>query len=114
MQARVDARNQLETYCYNMKNSVSDSDKLADKLEEEDKQAIDEAVSDALEWMDENSDADKEEYDEKLKEVEAGEFSTRCLQARRLPISVVHPHACSKLARQALSGHVTILNLSCG
>jgi len=71
LKEKVDSRNQLETYCYNMKNSVNDADKLADKLEEEDKQAIDEAVSDALEWMDENSDADKEEYDEKLKEVEA-------------------------------------------
>ena len=29
---RVDARNSLETYAYNMKNTVSDSDKLADKL----------------------------------------------------------------------------------
>merc|ERR1711966_140127 len=34
---RVDARNSLETYAYNMKNTVSDSDKLADKLEEDDK-----------------------------------------------------------------------------
>ena len=33
LKEKVDARNQLETYCYNMKNSISDSDKLADKLE---------------------------------------------------------------------------------
>merc|ERR550514_2522665 len=37
LKEKVDARNQLETYCYNMKNSISDSDKLADKLEEGDK-----------------------------------------------------------------------------
>mmetsp|Transcript_2991 Transcript_2991/g.4003 ORF Transcript_2991/g.4003 Transcript_2991/m.4003 type:complete len:543 (+) Transcript_2991:591-2219(+) len=70
LKEKVDARNQLETYCYNMKNSVSDADKLADKLEEEDKTSIEEAVTEALEWMDDNPNADKEEYDEKLKEVE--------------------------------------------
>lgn len=70
LKEKVDARNQLETYCYNMKNSIGDSDKLADKLEEEDKAAVDEAVSEALEWLDDNPSADKEEYEEKLKEVE--------------------------------------------
>jgi len=70
LKEKVDARNQLETYCYNMKNSISDSDKLADKLEEEDKTTVEEAVTDALEWLDDNQNAEKEEYEEKLKEVE--------------------------------------------
>jgi len=70
LKEKVDARNQLETYCYNMKNSISDSDKLADKLEEEDKTAVEEAVTEALEWLDDNPAAEKEEYEEKLKEVE--------------------------------------------
>ena len=67
---RVDARNSLETYAYNMKNTISDSDKLADKLEEDDKSSIEEAIKDVLEWLDDNQDAEKEEYEEKLKEVE--------------------------------------------
>eukprot|EP00976_Prorocentrum_cordatum_P083538 1185299-Prorocentrum_minimum.AAC.3 len=70
LKEKVDARNQLETYCYNMKNSISDADKLADKLEEEDKTAVEEAVTEALEWLDDNPAAEKEEYEEKLKEVE--------------------------------------------
>jgi len=37
---RIDSRNSLETYAYNMKNTVSDSDKLGDKLEESDKSTI--------------------------------------------------------------------------
>ena len=41
---RIDARNQLETYLYNMRNTISDSDKLADKLEADDKEAIETAV----------------------------------------------------------------------
>lgn len=67
---RVDARNQLETYVYNMKNTVSDKDKLGDKIEEEDKETIEGAVKEALEWLDDNQAAEKEEYEEKLKEVE--------------------------------------------
>jgi heat shock protein 5 len=68
---KIDARNQLETYVYNMKNQVSDKDKLADKLEGEEKEKVEEAVKEALEWLDDNQSAEKEDYEEKLKEVEA-------------------------------------------
>jgi heat shock protein 5 len=67
---RIDSRNSLETYAYNMKNTVSDSDKLGDKLEESDKSTIQDAVKEVLEWLDENQEADTEEYEEKLKEIE--------------------------------------------
>lgn len=68
---RIDARNGLETYIYNMKNQVSEKDKLADKLESDEKEKIETAVKEALEWLDDNQSAEKEEYEEKLKEVEA-------------------------------------------
>ena len=68
---KIDARNSLETYVYNMKNQVSDKDKLSDKLELDEKEKIEMAVKEALEWMDDNQSAEKEDYDEKLKEVEA-------------------------------------------
>ncbi|KAB1201145.1 Luminal-binding protein 5 [Morella rubra] len=68
---RIDARNSLETYVYNMKNQVSDKDKLADKLESDEKDKIETAVKEALEWLDDNQSAEKEDYEEKLKEVEA-------------------------------------------
>jgi heat shock protein 5 len=45
-----------------MKNTVSDSDKLGDKLEESDKSTIQDAVKEVLEWLDENQEADTEEY----------------------------------------------------
>jgi len=67
---RIDARNSLETYAYNMKNTINDADKLADKLEEDDKSTIDSAIKEVLEWLDENQAAEKEDYEEKLKEVE--------------------------------------------
>ena len=68
---KIDSRNSLETYIYNMKNQINDKDKLADKLETEEKEKIDTAVKEALEWLDDNQSAEKEDYDEKLKEVEA-------------------------------------------
>merc|ERR1711906_62740 len=58
MKGKVDARNALEGYAYNMKNQINDSD----KLEEEDKTTVEEAVTDALEWLDDNQNAEKEEY----------------------------------------------------
>ncbi|KAJ6881400.1 luminal-binding protein 5-like [Populus alba x Populus x berolinensis] len=68
---KIDARNSLETYAYNMKNQVNDKDKLADKLEADEKEKIETAVKEALEWLDDNQSAEKEDYEEKLKEVEA-------------------------------------------
>lgn len=68
---RIDARNGLETYVYNMKNTINDKDKLADKIDSDDKEKIDAALKEALEWLDENQSAEKEDYEEKLKEVES-------------------------------------------
>ncbi|KAL2550806.1 Mediator of RNA polymerase II transcription subunit 37f [Forsythia ovata] len=68
---RIDARNSLETYIYNMKNQINDKDKLADKLESDEKEKIETATKEALEWLDDNQTAEKEDYEEKLKEVES-------------------------------------------
>lgn len=68
---KIDARNSLETYIYNMKNQVNDKDKLVDKLDSDEKEKIKEAVKEALEWLDDNQDAETDDYQEKLKEVEA-------------------------------------------
>jgi heat shock protein 5 len=66
---RIDARNQLETYIYNMRSSITD--KLADKIDSEDKEKIESTLKEALEWLDDNQNAEKEDFGEKLKEVEA-------------------------------------------
>jgi heat shock protein 5 len=71
MKEKIDARNALEGYAYNMKNQINDEEKLGGKIDDEDKETIEEAVNDAIDWLDENSDsADKEELQEKLKELE--------------------------------------------
>jgi len=67
---RVNARNQLEGYVYQVRNSINDDDKLGSKISETDKETIQEAVKSTLDWLDENKNAEKEEYDEKYKELE--------------------------------------------
>merc|ERR1711966_583886 len=67
---RIDARNGLESYLYNLKNTLEDDEKgMADNVSAEDKELQD-MVDEVLDWMDENPEADKEDYDEKQKEVE--------------------------------------------
>ena len=68
---RVEAKNGLEGFLYNLKNQITDKDKLAEKLSEEDKETIEKAVKDGLDWLDSNGDADKESLSEKQKEIEA-------------------------------------------
>lgn len=55
VKAKIDSRNQLETYCYNMKSTVED--KAKDKISDDDKETITAAVKEALEWLEENQDA---------------------------------------------------------
>jgi len=68
---KIDGRNALEGYAYNMRNQINDEEKLGGKISAEDKETIEEAVTGAIDWLDEQKDAGKEEYDEKLKELEA-------------------------------------------
>jgi len=66
---RIDARNGLESYLYNLKNTLDD-EKTGDKLSAEDKKELSDAVDEALDWLDENPEADQEDYSEKQKEIE--------------------------------------------
>merc|ERR1712023_301071 len=68
---RIDARNGLESYLYNLKNTLEDDEKgLADNISAEDKKDLQDMIDESLDWMDSNPEADKEDYDEKMKEVE--------------------------------------------
>merc|ERR1712003_518256 len=68
---RIDARNGLESYLYNLKNTLEDEEKgVADNISAEDKKELQDMIDEAIDWMDENPEADKEDYDEKMKEVE--------------------------------------------
>merc|ERR1711981_683253 len=50
---RIDARNGLESYVYNLKNTLDDDEKgIADKLSESDRDELDNTVNEALDWLD--------------------------------------------------------------
>ncbi|VAI91312.1 unnamed protein product [Triticum turgidum subsp. durum] len=68
LKERVDARNKLETYVYGIKNTVDG--KMADTMERDEKEKVQDAVRDVNEWLDDNAEAEKEDYDEKLRELE--------------------------------------------
>ena len=69
LKERIESRNGLESYLYNLKNTLKDAPN-SDTLSAQDKKDLQDMVDEALDWMDENQDGDKEEYDEKRKEVE--------------------------------------------
>jgi len=66
---RIAAKNSLESYCFNMKTTIND-EKLADKIDADDKKKITDTIEDTLKWMETNQLAEKEEFEHKLKEVE--------------------------------------------
>merc|ERR1712166_1180511 len=51
------------------KYAEEDKDKLAEKLSDEDKSAIKDALTDAQDWLNANSDAEKDDFEDKLKEL---------------------------------------------
>jgi len=69
---RVLARNGLESLIYSVKNQLSD-EKLGmkEKLSEDEVTAINDAIKETADWLDEHITSDKEEYEEKKKEFEA-------------------------------------------
>ena len=68
--ACVDAKNSLENYAYQMRNTLND-EKMADKVPADEKAKIDAAISETTSWLDANQNAEKEEFEAKQKELEA-------------------------------------------
>ncbi|NXL43234.1 HSP70 protein, partial [Podilymbus podiceps] len=66
---RVAAKNSLESYTYNMKQTVED-DKLKGKISDQDKQRVLDKCQEVVSWLDRNQMAEKEEYEHKQKELE--------------------------------------------
>ncbi|XP_049612855.1 heat shock 70 kDa protein 1 [Syngnathus scovelli] len=66
---KIAAKNGLESYALNMKSSLQD-EKLAAKLSEEDKKTAMDKCEQTLNWLDSNQLAEKEEFQDKQKELE--------------------------------------------
>uniref|UniRef100_UPI003AADF66F endoplasmic reticulum chaperone BiP-like n=1 Tax=Centroberyx gerrardi TaxID=166262 RepID=UPI003AADF66F len=70
LKERIDAHDELESYAYSLKNQVGDKEKLGGKLSDEDKEVIEKAVEEKIEWMESHQDADLEDFQAKKKELE--------------------------------------------
>merc|ERR1739848_799549 len=66
---KIEAKNGLENYCFTMRNTLQE-EKLQDKFEGDDKDKIEKAVQEALDWLDKNQLAEKDEFEAKQKELE--------------------------------------------
>ncbi|KAL3609351.1 hypothetical protein D5086_000371 [Populus alba] len=66
---KVEAKNALENYAYNMRNTMRD-DKVGGKLDPADKQKIEKEIEETIDWLDRNQLAEVDEFEDKLKELE--------------------------------------------
>ena len=67
--ARVGAKNGLESYAYSLRNTLSDP-KVDEKIEASDKETLKTEIDKVVEWLDDNQQAAREEYEDKQKELE--------------------------------------------
>merc|ERR1712193_162051 len=62
-------KNELESYSYQMKQTIED-EKLKDKISDDDKKVIKDKADETISWLDSNQTAEKEEFEDKKKELE--------------------------------------------
>ncbi|KAL7253975.1 hypothetical protein ACSBR1_008342 [Camellia fascicularis] len=67
---KVEAKNALENYAYNMRNTIKD-EKISTKLSPVDKKKIKDAIDQAIHWLDANQLAEADEFEDKVKELES-------------------------------------------
>jgi len=70
LKGKVEARNELESYAYSLKNQLSDKEKLGGKLSDEETEKINEVINEKIAWLEENQEAEAEELKAQKKEME--------------------------------------------
>ncbi|KAF8402891.1 hypothetical protein HHK36_010983 [Tetracentron sinense] len=66
----VESKNALEYYAYNMRNTTKD-EKIGAQLAPVDKKKIEDAIEEAIQWLDSNQLAEADEFKDKMKELES-------------------------------------------
>ena len=66
---RVDAKNELESYAYSIKNQLKD-EKVGGKISAENKAIIEKATDEKIAWLEKNAEADVEAFKKQKKELE--------------------------------------------
>jgi L1 cell adhesion molecule like protein len=69
-QDRIQSKNSLESYAYSMRQTMDD-EKIKDKIDADDRKKITSKVDEIIKWLDGNLSAEKEEFEEKKKELES-------------------------------------------
>merc|ERR1712010_386377 len=64
----IEAKNSLENYTYNIKNTIKD-EKIKDKITDSEKDEIEKKVTEILAFIEQNPDLEKEQYEEKENEL---------------------------------------------
>jgi L1 cell adhesion molecule like protein len=67
---RSAAKSSLESYAFSLRSSLSD-EKVAGKIDKADKAKLEQLVKSTIDWITENENADKDEYESKKSELEA-------------------------------------------
>lgn len=70
LKERVEARNELESYAYSLKNQLGDKEKLGAKISGDEKTKMEEAIEEKIKWLEDNQDSEAEEYKKQKKELE--------------------------------------------
>merc|ERR1711985_87333 len=83
---KIDAKNSLESYCYSMKNTISE-DKFKEACSDDDKKAIEDKVNEVMQWLDTAEHAEKEEFESLQKDLESvcNPIITKMYQAGGMP-----------------------------
>ena len=66
---RIDAKNGLESYCFNIKSTIEDSN-IKDKIPESERKMVTDTCNDAIAWLEKNQMAEVDEFKDKQKELE--------------------------------------------
>jgi L1 cell adhesion molecule like protein len=69
-QDRIQSKNSLESYAYSMRQTMDD-EKIKDKIDAEDRKKVTSKVDEVIKWLDGNLSAEKDEFEEKKKELES-------------------------------------------
>merc|ERR1711970_788563 len=89
---RIASKNGLESYAYQLKNSIEEK-QISEKISSEDKKAIQDKASEIINWLDNNQSAEIDEFEDKKKELEsvANPIMTKMYQGGAGPTPSAQP-----------------------
>jgi len=69
VKSRIEAKNGLENMCFTLRNSINEP-KIASKIGPSDKAKLEAKITEIMQWLEKNPEAEKEAYEERQKDLE--------------------------------------------